>query len=125
MQLTLHLNRDSVHAGDDLESHVALIQVEANSTIADLLVRLKSEYLPSISGGQATWIISSSGNVPIPVGVLAQQWRQPKLRVPLGARLSELFGTTKPSISFEYCCQKDPDLAFDRIAAGKEPLAKW
>jgi hypothetical protein len=125
MQLTLHLNRDSVHAGDDLESHAALIQVEADLTIAELLARLKEEYLPGISGGQATWIITSSGNVPTPVGVLAQQWREPKLRVPLRARLDELLGTTRASVSFEYWCQKDPDLVFDRIAAGKEPPPKW
>jgi hypothetical protein len=125
MHLIVHLNRDSVHPGDDLESHASTISVDSSSTIASLLCRLKSDYLPGIAGGEATWIITSSGDGPSPLGVLAQQWREPKLRVPHTSLIGELLGTIRPSISFEYWCQKDPQLVFERIAAEKEPPSRY
>lgn len=124
MQLTVHLNRDSVHPGDDLQSHASTIQVEGDSTIGELLEKTKRNYLPGIAGGQSTWIVSCSAATPSPLGVLAQQWAAPKLRVPLDTPIHTLLGTTRPSVTFEYWCQKDPDLVFNRIAAGKEPPPK-
>ncbi|GAB2902307.1 hypothetical protein GCM10027046_34220 [Uliginosibacterium flavum] len=121
MPLTVHLNRDSVHPGDDLESHASTIQVESQVSIGEVLEQVKRSYLPGIAGGQATWIISCSGKGPSPLGVLAQQWKEPKLRVSLSVVVSEVLDTTRPSLTFDYWCQKDPDLVFNRIAAGKEP----
>lgn len=125
MQLTVHLNRDSVHAGDDLVSHSSTIDCDSEFSIAELIQKVKQTYLPGIAGGEATWIVSCSGNGPSPLGVVAQQWSQPKLRVPPETPISQALGTSRPSITFEYWCQKNPQLIFDRIAAEEEPPPKW
>lgn len=125
MLLTIHLNRDSVHAGDDVESHELKVDADSESNIGDFLRELKRSYLPGIAGGEATWIVSYSGNGPSPLGVLAQQWPEPRLRMPLDAPLSQVLGHGRLSITFEYWCQKDPTMVFDRISAGKEPPPRW
>lgn len=125
MQLTVHLNRDSVHAGDDLESHASTVDCDSESSIAELIQKVKQTYLPGIAGGEATWIVTCSGSGPSPLGVVAQQWRQPRLRLPLDTSISKALGTSSPSITFEYWCQKNPQIVFDRIASDKEPPPKW
>ena len=125
MELTVHLNRDSVHAGDDLGSHALSIQADSNLSIGELIAQMNRDYLPGIAGGQATWIISGSGNSPNPLGVLAQQWKEPKLRVSLSTPIGELLGNPHPNVRFEYWCQKDPELVFSLVAAGNMPPPKW
>lgn len=125
MKITIHLNRDSVHPGDDLESHVANVEVDSEQDLGLLLIQLVRDYLPSIAGGEATWIVSSSGNCPSPLGVVAQQWKNPRLRVPTEALVGQVLGTARPSITFEYWCQKDPTLVFNAISSGKEPPSRW
>lgn len=125
MLVIVHVNRDSVHAGDDLESHAAKVEVDSESNIGNMLKDLKSRYLPSIAGGAATWIVSCSGNGPNPLGVLAQQWPEPRLRVLLETVVAQVLGSGRLSVTFEYWCQTDPAFVFERIAAGKEPPSKW
>lgn len=125
MKITVHLNRDSVHPGDDLESHASTVEVDSAQDIGSLLKQLARNYLPSIAGGKATWIVSCSGNCLRPLGVLAQQWKDPHLRVPAEALVGHVLGTERPSISFEYWCQKDPTLVFSAISSGKEPPSRW
>lgn len=125
MLVIVHVNRDSVHAGDDLEYHAAEVEVDLDSDIGSMLKDLKSSYLPGIAGGVATWIIACSGNGPSPIGVLAQQWQEPRLRVPLETPITQVLGSGRLSVTFEYWCQKDPAFVFERIAAGKEPPSKW
>lgn len=125
MKVTVHLNRDSVHPGDDLESHASNVEVDSERELGSLLTQLMQEYLPGIAGGEATWIVSCSGNSPSPLGVLAQQWKSPRLRIPAETSVGQVLGTERPSISFEYWCQKDPILVFNAISRGKEPPARW
>lgn len=68
-------------------------------------------YLPGISGGKATWIICSSGKQ---IGVLAQQWAEPKLVIPAEIILSQYFGDSEPRLLFRYWCQADPDHVFSQ-----------
>lgn len=125
MLVIVHVDRDSVHAGDDLESHAAKVEVDSESDIGCLLKDLKFSYLPDVAGGAATWIVSCSGNGSGPVGVLAQQWQEPRLRVPTETSVAQVLGSGRLSVTFEYWCQKDPALVFDMISAGKEPPPKW
>src|SRR5689334_7204758 len=121
MKVTVHLNRDSVHPGDDIESHASTVEVDPDAELGSLLMQLMRTYLPGIAGGKATWIVSCSGNGPSPLGVLAQQWQDSRLRIPAETSVRQALGTDRPSISFEYWCQKDPALVFSAISCGKEP----
>ncbi|MFL6636821.1 MAG: hypothetical protein ACJ8HJ_31390 [Massilia sp.] len=125
MKMTVHLNRDSVHPGDDIESHASNVEVDPEAELGSLLMQLMRTYLPGIAGGEATWIVSCSGNGPSPLGVLAQQWQGPRLRIPAETSVAQALGTERPSISFEYWCQKDPALVFSVISFGKEPPSRW
>jgi len=123
--LSIRINRDSVHAGDDFESHAKTIDAGGSLSIGDFLCQLRGTYLPGIAGGEATWIVSASGPNSNPIGVVAQQWREPRLRVPLSTSLGELFGSSPPTITFEYWCQKSPELVFSCISSGREPPSKY
>lgn len=44
MLVIVHVNRDSVHAGDDLESHATKVEVDSESDIGSLMKDLKSRF---------------------------------------------------------------------------------
>lgn len=76
--LEVAIDRDSVHAGDDLGSHATSITLDPSATLRALIEVIQDAgYLPGINGGKATWIICSSDK---PIGVLAQQWPEPQIR---------------------------------------------
>ncbi|MGG7647039.1 hypothetical protein ACQ4OB_03265 [Pseudomonas sp. ES4] len=117
--LEVAIDRDSVHAGDDMHSHETSINVEATATLSLLLDKVQTMgYLPGIRGGEATWIICTSEK---PIGVLAQQWSEPKLTVPADSMVGEYFAGIEPRFLFRYWCQKNPDQVFDHIKVGNEP----
>ena len=117
--MVISMDRDSVHAGDDGHSHKTSITIEATATLRALLEKVQTTgYLPGISGGQATWIICRPDK---PIGVLAQQWPEPKLTVPAETMVGEYFAGTEPRVLFKYWCQKDPDQVFSHIKNGNEP----
>lgn len=74
--LTLHLTRDSVCAGDDTDApHELHLKVAKASSALDVVKEvLRQGYLPSISGGRASWVVSSRE----PFAVCAQEWAEPK-----------------------------------------------
>ena len=58
--LTIRIDRDSVHAGDDLEPHMQSIAAGPGLSLGDLLQQIRSGgYLPGIAGGQAPWLVKS------------------------------------------------------------------
>lgn len=81
MSLTLHLTRDSVAAGDDLDAphEMALLVADDATTEAMVAEILAADYLPRIAGGKATWSIVSDRTL----AVIAQQWPEPRM---LGSR---------------------------------------
>jgi hypothetical protein len=102
-----------------MHSHETSIIVDATATLRALLNKVQTMgYLPSISGGEATWIICTSEK---PIGVLAQQWPEPKLTVPADSTIGEHFADTEPRLLFRYWCQKNPDQVFSHIKIGNEP----
>ncbi len=53
--LSIAVDQDSVHAGDDLSGHVSTIKIAPNSTLRSLFEALQTmHYLPGISGGEAS-----------------------------------------------------------------------
>jgi hypothetical protein len=121
--LVIGIDRDSVHAGDDLVSHKASIRLDPTLTLRTLFDAIQGMgYLPAISGGKATWIICSSGKH---IGVLAQQWPEPKLTIPTESILSQYFADSEPRLLFKYWCQADPDSVFSQINAGYEPPSRF
>lgn len=121
--LEVAIDRDSVHAGDDLGSHATSITLNPSATLRALIEEIQNAgYLPSIYGGKATWIICSSDKL---IGVLAQHWPEPKLTVPLESIVDQYFGNTEPRLLFRYWSQADPDQVFSHIKAGKEPPSRF
>jgi hypothetical protein len=121
--LVIQMDRDSVHAGDDLERRRTSIRLDPAVTLRALFEAIQGMgYLPAISGGKATWIICSSGKH---IGVLAQQWPETKLLIPAESFLSQYFGDTEPRLLFRYWCQADPDHVFSQIKAGNEPPSRF
>lgn len=117
--LTIQIDRDTVHASDDGEARAITIDPGAN--LGTLFQSIQqSGYLPGISGGEATWIIESSGGDANPLGVYAEQWPEPKLIVSPDTTLEAHFGIAAPTLYFRYWCQADPDLVFAHVQAGKE-----
>ena len=74
----LILWRDSVCAGDDCDApHELALAVGADSLGSFIKRFLAAGYLPSISGGNATWILKTERHTDRALAVIAQQWAEP------------------------------------------------
>lgn len=114
--LKIKIDRDSVHPADDLFSHEKTIQFPTSGTILEFLTLVNHPpYLPSISGDQATWIIDLLGPQENCLGVVAQQWQQPKLTIPLATPITDLITSQHSTFFFRYWCQADPEKVFFAI----------
>ena len=110
--MKLYLTRDSVHAGDDGDApHERNLAVPDRSTLDQVLAAvLAARYLPSISGGKATWSVTSN----LPLAVVAEQWPAPRLLFLTDAQVRELDwqGDTL-RLQFNYHAQAEPELVLD------------
>ncbi|MFZ6731044.1 hypothetical protein ACO0LG_03885 [Undibacterium sp. Ji42W] len=114
--LLIRIDRDSVHAGDDTVSHAENIAVPANTSLAALLEKIRmAKFLPSISGDKATWVIESSGSQIRAIGVLAQQWQEPRVTIDASVGVAQHFAGQQPNLFFRYCCQIDPDTVYTQL----------
>ena len=106
--MQIYVTRDSVCAGDDGDApHAQTFTVPGETTVAAAVEHVvASRYLPSISGGLATWSVSSG----IPVAVAAQQWSRPRhFHVYDGLRrLDVRDGVLR--LHFSYHTQLDPEI---------------
>jgi hypothetical protein len=77
MSLTLHLTRDSVAAGDDVDApHEMALLVADEATTEEMIAAIQAaEYLPRIASGRATWSVFSERTL----AVIAQQWPEPRM----------------------------------------------
>ena len=67
--MTVNVDRDSVAAGDDTDSHAVTATVPVASNVAELVTAsLRACPLASISGDRATWLVDVGGTC---VGVIA------------------------------------------------------
>jgi hypothetical protein len=108
--MKVHLTRDSVAAGDDVESHDATMQIDAADALALIEKVLAANYLPKIAGGRATWVAVSHK----PVAVCAQQWPAPRLVPWTPAACEELLHAKEGvRLHFSYLAQIDPEIVLD------------
>ncbi|WP_338786295.1 hypothetical protein [Metabacillus sp. FJAT-53654] len=64
MKLSLLIDRDSVHAGDDCESHKKSVTIKEDTPVKVLiekLIRNKEYVLASIYGGKVLWNVETKG----------------------------------------------------------------
>jgi hypothetical protein len=59
------------------------------------------------------------------LGVIAQQWKSPKLLVSSTITLSDICSKEKSKLIFRYWCQADPDLVFKSLADNTELPSKY
>jgi hypothetical protein len=107
--MKLLLTRDSICAADDLESpHSLSISIADRPTLQQIVWTIRrSDYLPSISGGKASWVACSN----VPIGVIAEQWQDPRTIWMISPGMEELDwvdGDLRVHIS--YLDQVDPEL---------------
>jgi hypothetical protein len=109
----LHLSRDSVAAGDDVEAHDQDVEVDERRNLATFIqMTVRDGYLPTISGGKATWV-AMSGRHGKPLAVVAAQWKAPQLIVAFGTEV----GAIGDSLHFRYLTQRDPQELLDEMRA--------
>ena len=110
--MSLYVTRESVAAGDDVDApHARTFSIpEAASLETVLATVLAARYLPSISGGLATWSVASN----IPLAVIAQQWSAPRMLFCTGEDLKMLdreHGVLR--LHFNYHAQLDPEIVLE------------
>lgn len=116
--LLVRIDRDSVHAGDDGSSHALGVMVGNGTSLAGLVEQiLGMGFLPSINGGQATWVIESTGQTSGPVGVFAQQWTTAVFTIRSSILVSEHFADRAGELYFRYRCQENPDQVLAQLGA--------
>ena len=101
-KVNIKVTRDSVCAADDcLAPHEKMILTPSFTDPEELAFQVASKYgLPTISGGEATWICIFNG---LKIAVLAQQWTSAK------ALVSQISYEDKNEIFFEYLAQESPE----------------
>ena len=119
--ISIRVDRDSVHQGDDLDSHAITVAMPAGTTVGEMLQHLREiRFLPGIAGGEATWLVDACGTC---IGVIAQQWREPQLTIESSKPVSAL--SEYPAFYFRYWCQANPDQVFACVLAGTELPNKY
>lgn len=106
--MEIYVTRDSVSAGDDVEApHPMNITIDKVETVDSLLEALnKIDYLPQVSGGHATWTLSSA----LPLAVFAQEWSAPKKVSSSDRKLESLdFESGVLNLHFSYHAQTSPE----------------
>jgi hypothetical protein len=108
----LLVTRDNVAASDDLDApHRVELEGPSREDIeAAIAIVVASGYLPHISGGRATWSVSS-GRI---LAVIAQQWPAPRLLWGIDRSYRGLDipkGTLR--LHFSYHMQQAPEMVLD------------
>jgi len=117
--------RDSVAAGDDGDApHEIVLDIGANDSFQSIVARiLATNYLPSIAGGHATWIVELGSR---PLAVVAQQWPTVRYLVDPVQDICSIAGSAgQPHLYFTYWCQADPELVFESLRNGRPLPSKY
>ena len=99
--LKVRVNRDSVCAADDIDSHEKDIEVRSFTEPEAFIQAVTSAYgMPMIEGGHAAWVVTLNGDK---IGVHAQEWNTPR------ATVSELRFLDSNEVFLQYHAQADPE----------------
>lgn len=104
-----YVTRESVCAADDVDApHLMRLHVPDDWTWESLIHQVwQGSRLPSISGGKATWALSSN----IPLAVIAQEWKQPAFLFRLDSDRGRLdIADQEIRLHWSYFDQLDPEL---------------
>lgn len=109
---TITITRDSVAAGDDVDApHMLIVETEPTDTVKSVLGNiLRLNYLPKISGGDATWSVASGR----PIAVLAQQWSTPRH---INSEEETCLNLRIDKLHFNYHGQESPEIVL-RVLSG-------
>jgi len=113
--MRLVLTRDGVAAGDDCDApHLEEIRLPDDANVEDAVSWIAaSRYLPKSGGGEATWSIVSKR----PIAVLAQQWAEPKMLLPIPYGLERLgYPNGELRVHAKYHAQQDPKMVFAALS---------
>ncbi len=118
MKAEIVIWRDSVAAGDDVDApHELRIASPGHQSLDSLVTRIiQANYLASIAGGKATWILKSGNRA---LAVVAQQWPAPCFLVPAEHSARSYLSGGECDLEFIYWCQVDPGRVFECLANGK------
>jgi len=117
------LTRESVAMGDDNDAphHRELTVADDMSLLVIIKLVLQSRYLATIGGGRATWAIVSR----IPIAIVAQQWAEPKMLVPVLSLSGLNFSDNVLSVHFDYRVQQDPYLIYEEFQRVHSRYPYW
>jgi hypothetical protein len=110
--------RESVAMADDVFApHETKIKIENDETFESTLEKiLATRYLPSIQGGQATWIVVGKN----PLAVVAQQWSKPYFFVEATSQTKNLIEFENDhQLEFKYWSQVEPNKVIASIEQEK------
>jgi len=117
--LVIKVDRDSVCAGDDAQSHECLFDLPSQSPVQELVrLGLAACPLACIAGGHATWIVQAGGIDGLPLAVVAQQWGAIRFLPAATGPAASMFIGPEARLFFRYWCQADPQLVFDALVSG-------
>jgi hypothetical protein len=123
--IDLAIDRDSVCAGDDCQSHAARLSVPPEMPLHEVIeLAQRACPLARIAGGQATWLVDTQGCGEACIGVVAQQWATPKLLLDPATLAREIWSSENGArpfvLYFRYWCQADPEAVFEALKSGGE-----
>ncbi|MEO6989317.1 MAG: hypothetical protein ABI239_11800 [Aquihabitans sp.] len=112
--MLIRLDRDSVAAGDDVDSHEEMREVDGRQPLERFVAELfRDGYLPRISGGKASWVMRRSRRAE-PLGVAATKYSEMHV-----FRLTETdsldLNEVGESLFFEYAAQTNPNEVFEGL----------
>ncbi len=108
--MKVRINRDSVCAGDDVDSHDRTLELVAVETFDALVARVVAEYaLPKIEGGRATWCLASRW----PIAIVAQEWLAPRVLPQIRSVADCAAADGALELHFTYLAQIDPEAALE------------
>jgi len=113
--MRIQVSRDSVAAGDDIESHDVYFDVDEEQNLAEFIQRMVGvSYLASIGGGLATWVVRA-GRGGAPLAIVAQQWAEPVLLLDQ----STVVKAIGDELHFSYLAQRDPQKVLEQVTAAR------
>ena len=115
--MIIELTRNSVAMGDDVYApHDQKIIIPSYKQLDHLWNKMKEiRYLPSIYGGEATWILYRTDN-DLPLAVVAQQWEKAKFFVQSQQTLAQCFEeVNRITLHFVYRAQENPDTVYRNL----------
>ncbi|MCJ7842299.1 hypothetical protein MUB24_15630 [Lederbergia sp. NSJ-179] len=116
--MIIRITRDSVAMGDDVYApHEKIIDIPDSLILKEMVQKVgKISYLPSIYGGEATWVLYNR-TAHTPLAVLAQQWENARFFDRSRQTLGELFsGKEEGELFFRYLGQEEPLEVFQELS---------